>query len=105
MHDKDQDRLRHSSSGNSCSVFLSGSYFTAGVFIIEILLPVVLRFFLRLETNGMELEMHTRSAYRLGQTIEIDISVKADGGVWQQPGSRQIFPMIIKCSRSTGISR
>ena len=46
MHDKDQDRLRHSSSGNSCSVFfLSGSYFTAGVFIIEILLPVVLRFF------------------------------------------------------------
>lgn len=41
--------------------FLSGSYFTAGVFIIEILLPVVLRFFLRLETNGMELEMHTRS--------------------------------------------
>ena len=22
MHDKDQDRLRHSSSGNSCSVFL-----------------------------------------------------------------------------------
>lgn len=39
--------------------FLSGSYFTAGVFIIEILLPVVLRFFLRLETNGMELEMHT----------------------------------------------
>ena len=45
--------------------FLSGSYFTAGVFIIEILLPVVLRFFLRLETNGMELEMHTRSACRL----------------------------------------
>ena len=85
--------------------FLSGSYFTAGVFIIEILLPVVLRFFLRLETNGMELEMHTRSACRLGQTIEIDISVKRDGGVWQQPGSRQIFPMIIKCSRSTGISR
>lgn len=57
--------------------FLSGSYFTAGVFIIEILLPVVLRFFLRLETNGMELEMHTRSACRLGQTIEIDISVKS----------------------------
>ena len=55
--------------------FLSGSYFTAGVFIIEILLPVVLRFFLRLETNGMELEMHTRSACRLGQTIEIDISL------------------------------
>lgn len=85
--------------------FLSGSYFTAGVFIIEILLPVVLRFFLRLETNGMELEMHTRSACRLGQTIEIDISVKSRWRCLAQPGSRQIFPMIIKCSRSTGISR
>ena len=35
--------------------FLSGSYFTAGVFIIVIFLPVVFCFFLLLVTNGMEL--------------------------------------------------
>ena len=34
--------------------FLSGSYFTAGVFIIEILLPVVLRFCLPSRTDNRD---------------------------------------------------
>lgn len=77
MHDKDQDRLRHSSSGNSCSVFLKRFLFYSRCIYNRNFIACGLTFLLRLETNGMELEMHTRSACRLGQTIEIDISVKS----------------------------
>lgn len=56
---------------------IGGTYFVAGVLILEILLPLILKFLLALEISGMEVEMHTRSACRLGQTINIEVHVKS----------------------------
>ena len=56
---------------------IGGTYFVAGVLILEILLPLILKFLLALEISGMEVKMHTRSACRLGQTINIEVHVKS----------------------------
>ncbi len=56
---------------------LSGSYFAEGVFLLEILLVILLRLLLRFETAGMEIEMHTRSACQLGQTLIVQVVVKS----------------------------